>query len=337
MTLKLAGLPRKVGRLAAACLAAALLLPPTQGAAGETALGSGVNILGYDGIWDGGTNAPFRGRYFPMLREAGFRHVRINLYAFRHMDSRNRLDPAVAKALDWVLEQSIAAGLIPVIDEHDFELCQSDPDTCATKLDAFWREISDRYAGRYPQAVFEILNEPGGAMTMDAWNAVVANVIGLIRERSPERTIVVAALNTDGPIEARVPHLPESDRNLVVTVHYYRPMVFTHQGAPWAPEFRSASPVDWGSAADKRQVTADFERVAQWAEKAGRPVYLGEFGVYDKAPPPARARYAAFLARTAERLGWSWAFWQFDHDFALFDMDTRRWNEPLLRALLPRG
>jgi endoglucanase len=26
--------------------------------------------------------------------------------------------------------------------------------------------------------------------------------------------------------------LPEDDRNLIATVHYYTPMEFTHQGAP---------------------------------------------------------------------------------------------------------
>ena len=30
--------------------------------------------------------------------------------------------------------------------------------------------------------------------------------------------------------------LPEADRNIVVTVHYYEPFPFTHQGAPWMPE-----------------------------------------------------------------------------------------------------
>ncbi|WP_204307889.1 hypothetical protein, partial [Klebsiella pneumoniae] len=40
-------------------------------------LGRGVNILGYDGLWEGGVNAPFRMQHLRLIRQAGFRHVRI--------------------------------------------------------------------------------------------------------------------------------------------------------------------------------------------------------------------------------------------------------------------
>jgi endoglucanase len=48
----------------------------------------------------------------------------------------------------------------------------------------------------------------------------------------------------------------------------------------------------------------------------------------------ARARYLSFIAREAERRGWAWAYWQFDHDFALFDMARAQWVAPILRALI---
>lgn len=307
--------------------------------ADETArrMGRGVNILGYDGIWDGGTDAPFRQRYFRMLHEAGFRHVRINLHAFQYMDAAHRVSETVLERLDWVLDQAVAAGLVPVVDEHDFELCQRDPAGCAARLKAFWTQISLRYAGRYPSAVFEILNEPGGGMDLETWNAILADTLRIIRRHNPLRVVVAAALNIEAPLARRMPRLPEGDRKIIVTVHYYAPMAFTHQGAPWSPEHRDVAARDWGSPAEERAVAADLEEVAAWARAARRPIYLGEFGVYDRAPVAARARYAAFLTRTAERLGWPWAYWQFDHDFALYDTDRARWVAPLLKALVPEG
>jgi endoglucanase len=49
----------------------------------------------------------------------------------------------------------------------------------------------------------------------------------------------------------------------------------------------------------------------------------------------SRARYTAAVARTAERLGWSWAYWQFDSDFVVYDIPNSQWIAPIHRALIP--
>ena len=61
----------------------------------------------------------------------------------------------------------------------------------------------------------------------------------------------------------------------------------------------------------------------------------GEFGAYDKGPMDSRVRYTAAVARTAEKLGWSWAYWQFDSDFILYDIDNDHWVQPIRDALIP--
>ena len=300
-------------------------------------MAGGVNILGYDGIWDGGIDAPFKQRYFKMIRDAGFHHVRINLSAFKYMDSRNDLDLRILGRLDWVLEQAVTNDLIPVIDEHDYDSCQRNPDDCGVKLRAFWKQLADHYAGRFPTAVFELLNEPGGKMTATWWNAFVQSVMPVIRATNPRRTVIVAAINSEDPLAIRQIQLPPQDRNIIVTVHYYKPMQFTHQGAPWSWRYALLRGVDWGSEDDKRRITRDLETIDAWAKEEARPIYLGEFGVYEAAAMDARVRYTSFMARTAERLGWPWAYWQFDHDFALFHTDTDQWVAPLVNGLMPHS
>jgi endoglucanase len=300
-------------------------------------MAGGVNILGYDGIWDGGIDAPFKQRYFKMIRDAGFHHVRINLSAFKYMDGRNDLDLRILAQLDWVLEQAITNDLIPVIDEHDHESCQRNPEDCGVKLRAFWKQLADHYAGRFPTAVFELLNEPGGKMTATWWNAFVQSVMPVIRATNPRRTVIVAAINSENPLAIRQIQLPPQDRNIIVTVHYYKPMQFTHQGAPWSWRYALLRGVDWGSEDDKRRITGDLETIDAWAKEEARPIYLGEFGVYEAAAMDARVRYTSFMARTAERLGWPWAYWQFDHDFALFHTDTDQWVAPLVNGLMPHS
>ena len=64
-------------------------------------------------------------------------------------------------------------------------------------------------------------------------------------------------------------------------------------------------------------------------------MFLGEFGAYEKGDMPSRVRWTDFVTRQAEKLGWSWAYWQFDSDFIVYDIDNERWVEPIRDALIP--
>lgn len=296
-------------------------------------LGRGINILGYDGVWEGGQNAPFRLENLTAIKKAGFSHVRINFFGFKFMGPENVLDEIVLRRLDTVIEEVLARGLIPVLDEHDTHVCQSDVAGCTEKLKSFWRQISERYAGRYPTLVFEVLNEPGGLMTSASWNSLLNECLAIIRRTNPERPVIAAVLNTDDiPIDELA--LPAEDRKLIVTFHYYAPIRFTHQGAPWSETFSKIGPLAWGTRDDEAKAAADFRKMSLWAESERRPLYLGEFGVYERAPSDSRLRYLSFVARSADRLGWSWAYWQFDHDFAAFDSARQAWKPGILRALI---
>ena len=297
-------------------------------------LGRGINILGYDGIWEGADKAPFRLENLTAIQKAGFSHVRINFFGSKYMDSENILDETVLKRLDTVIEEILARKLIPILDDHDTNFCQRYVSACAEKLRSFWTQIASRYAGKYPALVFEVLNEPGGQMTSADWNSLLNECLGIVRITNPERTVIVAALNTeDAPIDELI--LPAADRKLIVTFHYYAPIRFTHQGAPWSRTFSKIGPLDWGTAEDEAKVIADFNRINLWSEREKRPIYLGEFGVYERAPPGSRLRYLSFVAKSADRFGWAWAYWQFDHDFAAFDSARQTWNWDVLHALIP--
>jgi len=112
-------------------------------------------------------------------------------------------------------------------------------------------------------------------------------------------------------------------------------MAFTHQGASWTGQ-RDKLGIDWAGTPDELgRINQDFDKAATWAKEHNRPIFLGEFGAYDKAPMDARARYVGSVARAAEAHGWSWAYWQFDSDFILYDVKQDAWVKPLLHALIP--
>ena len=50
----------------------------------------------------------------------------------------------------------------------------------------------------------------------------------------------------------------------------------------------------------------------------------------------SRARWTAFVARTAEAHSFAWTYWEFCSGFGVYDPVAHAWREPLLNALLPQ-
>lgn len=309
-----------------------------SGPAWKTAarLRRGVNIIGYDPLWTDLARARFKTRHFGIIKRGGFDFVRVVLQSFGHMDARNRLDPRWLATLDRVVKEATAAGLGVILDEHDFDICSKDPVACEPKLIAFWTQIAQRHRRAPDTVLFELLNEPHAPLDGPAWNAMLAKLIPLVRATNPGRTLVIGPTRWNNLEELPGLALPPADRNILVTFHSYEPFRFTHQGAPWAEGMKAVNGVPF-TAADEARIKADYDKVGAWSKLNDRPVLMGEFGAYDKSGIPVadRARYTATVRREAEAHGFPWAYWQFDSDFIVYDIDRDRWVEPIRRALIP--
>lgn len=329
--------------LLASCLAmvAGSILTPTAGAADvfeqNRRLGRGVNIIGYDPLWRSRDQGRFQEKHFKLLKEAGFQSVRVNLQPFRHMDGARQwaLRDDWLATLDWVVEQATRQQLMVILDCHEFTTLGDDVEGNKAKFFSFWRQLASHCRNAPDNVVFEILNEPCKQVTPPLWNQFLKEALAIIRESNPSRPVIIGPASWNAIDFLPQLELPKEDRNLIVTVHYYKPMEFTHQGAPWS-NHKDLSGVEWrGTDAELQAIRKDFDKAAAWAKAENRPVFLGEFGAYDRAPLESRVRYTDAVARLAESLGWSWAYWQFDSDFILWDMQRDAWFEPILHALIP--
>lgn len=334
-----------------ALLAAALIVTPLSAApAPQTAkaaepawqaaakLKRGVNIIGYDPLWRDPTKARFQTKHFAIIKQGGFDFVRVVLQAFEHMDAQNRLNPQWLATLDRVVKEATAAGLTVILDEHDFDPCSAAPDACEPKLIAFWQQVGERYRNTPDNVLFELLNEPHGGLDAARWNAMLGKLIPVVRATNPNRTLVIGPTRWNNLEELPTLNLPKDDRNIIVTFHSYEPFRFTHQGAPWAGDMAKVSGVPF-TAADEARIRADYDKVTAWSKANNRPILLGEFGAYDKSgiPMEARVRYTTAVRREAEAHGFPWAYWQFDSDFVVYDIDKGQWVEPIRQALAPTG
>jgi len=326
----------------------ALLLWGAGGAAAQTEanldaftqnqrLGRGVNILGYDPIWRARAQGRFKAEYFQKLQAAGFNSVRINLHPFRHMDATNNLKASWFEVLDWAVQKAQTQGLAVILDLHEFQALGKDPTgPNKEKFLAFWRQMAGHYQHASASVYFEVLNEPHDKLTPELWNEYFAEALGIIRQTNPTRPVIVGPGQWNQIDRLAELKLPANDRHLIVTVHYYEPFNFTHQGTSWTDR-QDKLGFDWqGTAEEIAALNRAFDKADAWSKANQRPLHLGEFGAYDRGPLDSRVRWTAAVARAAEARGWSWAYWQFDSDFILYDVKREEWMVPIRDALIPK-
>lgn len=276
--------------------------------------------------------------YFRLIKEGGFQTVRVPIRWNAHALDQPpyTIDPAFFERIDWVLEQAHAQSLNVILNIHHYNELIEDPDGHRDRFLAIWRQIAERYQDEPDSVYFELLNEPNGRMDPAAWNLLLVEALPVVRESNPNRTIIIGPGNWNAFDQLPKLKLPDEDRNIIVTFHYYQPFHFTHQGAEWAAGSEAWMGTSWtGTQAEKAELTRHLDETAAWADKNNRPLFLGEFGAYSKADMESRARWTDFLARQAEERGISWAYWEFCAGFGVYDPAGQRWVEPIYKALIP--
>jgi endoglucanase len=321
------------------CLSQATASEGADAFAQNRSLGRGVNVLGYDLIWDSFDKGRFKERYFKMLHDGGFNTLRVDLFPFRHMDAAPDfvLSNSWWQTTEWVVTNALAANLNVILDFHEYEVMAKDAEGNKARFLAFWQQLAPHFQNAPDKVMFEILNEPNGKVTPEIWNQYLAEALAIIRTSNPSRTVIIGPAFYNSIDHLNELKLPAKDRNLIVTVHYYNPMDFTHQGAPWAGRKDKLGVLWQGIPEERAAIAADFKKAQNWAKRHRRPIFLGEFGAYDKGDMASRVRWTECVARTAEKSGWSWAYWQFDSDFIVYDIPKDQWIEPIYNALIPPG
>ena len=90
-----------------------------------------------------------------------------------------------------------------------------------------------------------------------------------------------------------------------------------------------------GSEAELKVLRTDLDGVAAWGRDHKRPVYVGEFGSYQKADMASRLRWTQAIQHECELRFLPWAYWEFAAGFGIYDPEKREWRQPLLKALIP--
>jgi endoglucanase len=305
------------------------------------ALGHGINFGNYLEAPSGsGWGRPLTDEDFSLVQQAGFNTVRVPICWSSHVSTAPSytIDPAFMATIDWVVSEAAKYGLNAILDYHGDDALMKNPDSQGARYLATWKQIADHFKNAPPSILFELLNEPGHQMDAPHWNALLAQALAIVRVDNPHRAVVIGPVHSNSIGDLKNLVLPENDRDIIVTFHYYNPMRFTHQGARWVhdPDIKNSKNVTWnGSPGETQPINKDFDRAAAWGAAHHRPLFLGEFGAYKNGDMASRARWVAFVTRTADARGMAWTYWEFSAGFGAYDPVARQWNEPLLQALRP--
>lgn len=303
-------------------------------------LGRGVNLgNALEAPNEGEWGVTLKEEYFQLIENAGFDAVRIPIRWSAHAAPSEpyTIAPSFFERVDWAIDQALSKGLLAVINMHHYEEIMQDPEGHEERFLAMWEQIADRYQDYPDELIFEVLNEPSAALGPSSWNRLLVKAIDTVRKTNPNRTIIVGPANWNNIDMLGFLEVPEEDDNIIVTVHYYNPFQFTHQGAEWVSGSDPWLGTTWeGTPAEEKAVTKDLDKAAAWGEKHNRPIYVGEFGAYSKADMDSRARWTSFVARQAEERDMSWSYWEFGAGFGVYDRSEQKWNAPLLDALIPQ-
>jgi endoglucanase len=301
------------------------------------ALGPGVNLgNALEAPREGAWGITLRDEDFTLVAEAGFKHVRIPVRWSAHAANAPpyTVDPTFSARVKWAIDSALAAGLRAIVNVHHYEEMVKEPDAHEARLTAIWKQIAEAYAD-YPDSLyFELFNEPNDKLTADKNNPLIAELVAAIRPSNPDRAVVVGSVQWNSFRGLPVLELPD-DPNLIVTIHYYDPFDFTHQGAPWANKQDQVG-IDWpGKVGTRDSIAADLDTAVAWAKEHNRPLYLGEFGAFSKAEMAARVRWTSAVVEEARKRNLPYAYWELRSGFGLYDLDKGAWRQPLLDAVLP--
>lgn len=206
-----------------------------------------------------------------------------------------------------------------------------------------WNEISGRF-GNLPNVAFELLNEVVEKENAQSWNSLIVRAVAAVRKNAPSAPIIYGGIQWNSVRTLRLLEKP-ADKNIIWTFHFYEPLLFTHQKAYWVPALKDCESVHYPDAMEtyrERSRPVGYQgdavikcRAAEMgipfimemiqdgvaaAQKAGVPLYCGEFGVIDRAPLPDAVRWFRDVDQVFRRYKIGCAVWNFrQKDFGLYD------------------
>ena len=291
----------------------------------------------------------------------GFDHIRLpideeqmwNEQGERHEDAFELM----TSCIDWCIEKNLRVIVdLHILRSHHFNAKEKPLWTNPAEQEKFynlWVDLSKALIN-YPNnmVAYELMNE-AVADDPELWNNLVAKAVQVIRKTEPQRTIVIGSNKWQQVQTFDELKIPEGDKNIFLSFHFYEPFLLTHWNASWnylngytgpvhypdtiltqseynqLPEQMKMQVADWkGKVFNKAWIREQWQKPNQKSKELGLPLYCGEFGVITGPPQDDMLRWYKDMIDLFEEKSIGYANWNYKSDnFGLLDNNGDRRNE----------
>ncbi len=211
-----------------------------------------------------------------------------------------------------------------------------------------WRQLSAELAQTDVDWVaYEILNE-AIAEDPEYWKRLIAKTHAVTREREPCRTIVIGTNWWQIPSTFPSLKIPEDTPNILLSFHFYAPLLFTHYRAPWVATYPFDGPVNYpgmviededleksnctpaikekirslNGLCDINVLEKEMQPAIEYAKKKGLPLYCGEWGCFHTVQRDQRLQWYKDVSTILNRNGIANATCDYKGEFGMVDTRT---------------
>lgn len=283
------------------------------------------------------------------IRAHGFDHVRMPVKLNDCIAPDGKLIEEYLVKLDKVIEVVLRAGMSIVVDLHGFKNFSGDYSGTRPAFLSVWDQLAVRYAHMPLSVAFELINEPHVDRSLSESNPdplkrstlmkIQEDAIAIIRgvTGNEQRKIAISThINMVGEISTITSNL-RSTPNLILDIHFYSPMSFSHSGATWITQIDPvtgeevltypAGATNYNvSSIENCMVTLNNFR----SQNPNFIVWLGEWGAF-RPNYQAKLNYYSDITYYANQYNIARAIW----DYSAWGpySETSGWNQEMLATM----
>lgn len=301
----------------------------------------------------------------------GFDHLRIPVDEDNIFVDSVKVDKETISLIHQTIEQCQEKGMKVIIDlhstrSHTFMSSKMDNNTlwnskyAQVRIVKIWELLMMEFEKYSEKLVaYELLNEPT-AEKDEQWNRIANLLIKTIRKKNKKRIIVLGSnrWNYVGNLEKL--EIPENDPNIILSFHFYEPMLLTHYEASFnkfanlrLPEkiqypgkLFSDSVYNILSVKDKELVNpyrkeynkqyfrSKWIPAIKYAKSKGLRLYLGEFGCLPNAGEGIRLVWLSDVVSLCKEYNIAYSLWEYNNVFGFAERGTGKIrNQEMLKIL----
>jgi len=291
------------------------------------------------------------------IKSVGFDHIRIPIDEEQMWNESGVKETEAFQllhdAINWAKKHELKVIVdLHILRSHHFNAEEKPLWTKPEAQEQFfecWRQLSAELINYSNDFVaYELMNEPVADDPND-WNKLVAKGISIVREKEPERKILIGSNRWQSTETFDVLELPSNDPNIIVSFHFYTPMALTHYQASWVESGKYIGEVQYPGEivkeAEIQKLPEDLQQIVRdaagvhnidslrnrimkpinFARERQLQVYCGEWGCLKTPPQESMLNWYRDVRTILEENNVAWTTWDYKGNFGIL---TGKENQP---------